>query len=839
MSDPIPAAPVAEDSRFPSLAALHAAHTALLKRYREVGRTPNMVADIEAFIRQGRATGALLDADADRWAAQTQLDYWTTQLYQPGYEPPDATLLDFDPELAPELDDALCPYRGLYPFDEKDQGVFFGRERFVASMVNRLRTDRLLVILGPSGSGKSSLVRAGLLSALRAGALPGSADWLYLPPMVPGSNPLERLATTMRFTDSNVDAWTDDRGEAYREDLIHVAQQIAERSQRNIVLVVDQFEELFTLCDDDLVRQAFVDNLMQLLGAAKARHIVVLTMRTDFEGHIARVPKFQPLFEGAALRTTPLNAGELREAIEAPANLIGLKFEEGVVDALLNDILGEPAALPLLQFTLLKLWEQRDHNRVTWVAYRKVGGGRLALARSADEFYNSLIPEEQVTARRILMRLVRPGEGLEVTSQRVRRESLYHKSDARDRIDRVLAKFILARLLRLTSGSVPADDQIEVAHEALVRNWPTLVTWLEEERVEIRERQRLTSAAEQWRALDRDPSALLQGVLLEQALRYDDLNALEAEFIQASQDAREAAAAAAEAARQHELAQARALAEEQRQRAEVEAKASGRLRRLAIALVVVSLIAVVAALLAIDRGNRLDAVVAGLRQAAQTSNDNAMAAQAAAQAAATQAADLQATVAAGSNVPAATATAQAEAAQAAAALAAASQATAQAAVTQAAVLQATADAAAQVSAAQATTQAAAVQATATGIAAATQAAGRQATANAAAQATAVQPIATAASSLGPLALTYAQGDVACRDNFSTFYVVTYTLTASGGKPPYTYYRDVEQIGTSRGGFVYPFQIIKGKVAGTFSVVDSTGQRVDASEKFFTPGKQCP
>jgi hypothetical protein len=535
MSDVDQAATMDEVIRFPSLAALHAAHTGLLKRHREAGRTPDMVAEVEAFIRQGRATGALLDADADRWAAQTQLDYWTTQLYQPGYEPPDATLADFDPQLAPELDDALCPYRGLYAFDEKDQGVFFGREHTVAGMIDRLRTDRLLAVLGPSGSGKSSIVRAGLISALKAGALPGSVDWFYFPPMVPGSNPLERLAAITRPEDVAVEAWVHDQAEAYRHDPARLAHLIAERSLPNVVLVIDQFEELFTLCGDDATREAFVDNLMQLIALPDARHIVIITMRTDFEGQVARLPKFQPLFEQALVHITPLNAGELREAIEAPANLIGLKFEEGVVDALLNDILGEPAALPLLQFTLLKLWEQRDHNRVTWEAYRKVGGGRLALARSADEFYNGLIPEEQVSARRILLRLVRPGEGLEVTSQRVRRNDLYYRSDARDRLDRVLAKFILARLLRLTPGSVPADDQIEVAHEALVRNWPTLVSWLEEERAVIRERQRLISAAEQWQALGRDPSALLQGVLLDQALRYDDLSMLEAEFVQASQ----------------------------------------------------------------------------------------------------------------------------------------------------------------------------------------------------------------------------------------------------------------------------------------------------------------
>src|SRR5581483_4650169 len=175
-----------------------------------------------------------------------------------------------------------------------------------------------------------------------------------------------------------------------------------------------------------------------------------------------------------------------------------LKFEDGVVDALLHDLLGEPAALPLLQFTLLKLWEHRSRNRVTKEAYQRLGGGRLALARSADEFYAGLIPEEQVTARRILLRMIRPGEGLEVTSNRIRRAALYRENEAHDRIDRVLEKLIRARLVRTSGGDTPGDEQIEVAHEALVRNWPTLVDWLEDERSALSVRRRLETKEAEW-----------------------------------------------------------------------------------------------------------------------------------------------------------------------------------------------------------------------------------------------------------------------------------------------------------------------------------------------------
>ena len=187
-----------------------------------------------------------------------------------------------------------------------------------------------------------------------------------------------------------------------------------------------------------------------------------------------------------------------------------------------------------MQFTLLKLWENRERNRVTMDAYRRLGGGRLALAQSADEFWERLIPEEQLTAKRILLQLVRPGEGLEITSKRVPREQLYRAGEAHDRIGRVLDKFIEVRLLRVTKGETPADDRIEVAHEALVRNWPKLVDWLEEERVTLRQRLQLSTATQQWEALGRDPSLLLSGPLLTEAEEYQDLDKLETAYVQSS-----------------------------------------------------------------------------------------------------------------------------------------------------------------------------------------------------------------------------------------------------------------------------------------------------------------
>lgn len=595
-----PTEPGAPPSSMPyvSLAALRAAHNHLLTEHRQFGNTPQVLRAARAFIQQGRVLGTLLDDEDERTVAQGALDYWAAILYRSGIEPPESALTEFDWSLAPELADDLCPYVGLDAFSETQQAVFFGRERLVDEALGALERSRLLAVVGPSGSGKSSLVLAGLLPALKGGAAAGSAHWRYPPHIVPGSQPLTNLARTLcawqQDPMDDVDLWAEQQAALLAVQPEHLLDLVGDSAQP-MVLAVDQFEEAFTLCVDETARAAFIACLTALFQAPGHRHTVILTMRTDFESLVARLPDFQPVFERHIFRVTPLNAAELRAAIEAPAELIGLKFERGLVDALLNDMLGEPAALPLLQFTLLKLWEHRERNYITWDAFRRLGGGRLALANSADAFYEGLIPEEQVTARRILLRLVRAGDGLEITSNRVRLETLFRTGEAEDRVSRVLDKLSSARLVRVTEGDLAGDTQVEIAHEALVRNWPRLVDWLEEEREKIRQRQRLTEAAQQWAMLGRAQGALLPATLLLEAGRFVEaagveLNDLEVEFLQASQQAI-VAEQERELARQVELQRAQ-------MEAQLQARKARRLRHVAFAfgalLLIPSLMAVVA-----------------------------------------------------------------------------------------------------------------------------------------------------------------------------------------------------------------------------------------------------
>ena len=534
---PVESFATAAPGGFPSLASLRAAHTELLKQYREQNNDPAMLTAIEQFMQRGQGTGAVLDIEDDRWTAQGLLDYWSSVLYRAGkVDLPDATLVEFDPALAPDLDDDLCPYLGLEAFRAENEHLFFGRQRLLDKLLKHLENHRLLVVVGSSGSGKSSVVLGGVLPKLVAGALPGSRDWIYYAPLVPGSDPLAALARRIKPARATAD-WVTPQVQAFQADPLHLLKLVTsndEQGSQPVVLFIDQFEEVFTLCREDGLREALVQNLINFVQAEDRANRLILTMRTDFESQLVRLPGLLELFEEAHVRTTALEATELREAIAQPAALVGLKFEEGLIDSLLSDVLGETAALPLLQFTLLKLWDHRERNRVTWEAYRRLGGGRLALAKSADEFYDSLIPEEQVTMKRILLRMVRPGEGLEVTSRRIPQSGLYTAGEAEDRVDRVLEKLILTRLVRLTEGELADDAQVEIAHEALIRNWPRLGDWLEDERTSLRQRLRLTAAAEQWHNKNRDSSTLIRGVLLEEAGRYEDLNALETEFVRAS-----------------------------------------------------------------------------------------------------------------------------------------------------------------------------------------------------------------------------------------------------------------------------------------------------------------
>jgi WD40 repeat protein len=559
---------------YASLAALRTAHRSLLQERRQSSDPNQQTREIMGFIEKGCRTGMFLTREDERWEAQNLLDYWSNELYHLTKEDINATLEEYDPEQAPELADKDCPYIGLDPFDLDDQSLFFGRDPFVRTMIETLAGEQhFLALSGPSGSGKTSLILAGLFPQLKNDTAPGSQAWHILPRIVPSYDPLQQLAylfpdaTAVQFSESPA-------------TLTHQLNQYAKKE--TAVLFIDQFEELYTLCQNEEKRQATLQNLLHLI--THTRHILIIAIRTDLEGNLMRSPDFYDAYLNAQLRVTTMNAAELRQTILQPAELVGLKFEDGLIDQLVSDVLGEPTALPLLQFTMLKLWEKRERNLLTWEAYKQLGGGRKALSTSADQLFNSLNPTEQRITQNILLKMVRPTQGLDIVRIRVLRKQLYEVDRGTARVDRVIDYLIEERLLRLIPGDIAENDQIEIAHEALVTNWPRLVGWLEDDRVTLRRRLRLTEMAEQWEAHGRDRSALLRGVVLEEAEQYTDLNDLENTFVFASKEELNRQQREREAAQQQELAQTRRI--------------NRRLTMLSVALTAVILIAFLFALLA-------------------------------------------------------------------------------------------------------------------------------------------------------------------------------------------------------------------------------------------------
>ena len=372
-------------------------------------------------------------------------------------------------------------------------------------MVARLTGAPLMGIVGPSGSGKSSVVlRAGLLAALAAGVLPGSERWA-LALLRPGAHPMTALE-----------------------------QAVAEAAARGrLVIAVDQFEELFIACRDEHERAAFIDTLVR---AARGRHGggVVLAVRADFYGRCAAYPALSKLLGANHVLVGPMRSDELHRAIELPARRVGLEVEPELVAALVTDVEGEPGALPLLSTALLELWQDRDGRRLRHATYERTGGVRGAVARMAEEAYGGLDVADQGGARRLLLRLADEGEGGAIVRRRVALAEL--EGQGSEDLARVLAALTERRLLTMSATTV------EVAHEALLREWPRLRGWLEEDAQGRRTRRRLTDAAREWDERGRDAGELYRGARLAVALEWRDgreheLNATERAFLDAGRTA--------------------------------------------------------------------------------------------------------------------------------------------------------------------------------------------------------------------------------------------------------------------------------------------------------------
>jgi Novel STAND NTPase 1/TIR domain len=348
--------------------------------------------------------------------------------------------------------DDTCPYQGLEVFDEEHAEFFFGRERDVQRLVEKLKTTRFLAVLGASGSGKSSLVRAGLIPALRAGALPQSEAWTICV-FKPGSQPLTTLTAQLLHLCPRKDSMqtTLDQMEKDERTLhLAVAFGLANKSAGRIVWVVDQFEEVFTLCNDEKECASFLGNLLYASSIPDGQSTVVLTMRADFLPKCAAWPDLAARLAAEQFLVSPMDADMLRQAIEEPARCVRLAFEPGLVDAILGDVASEPGALPLLEHALLELWKRRRDHTLTLNGYRESGGVKGAIAKTAEETFRSFSPQEQLIVRRIMLRLTQLGEGTEDTRRRATFDEIVTTSSELEAVEHVVKAMADARLLTTT-----------------------------------------------------------------------------------------------------------------------------------------------------------------------------------------------------------------------------------------------------------------------------------------------------------------------------------------------------------------------------------------------------
>jgi WD40 repeat protein/DNA-binding SARP family transcriptional activator len=396
---------------------------------------------------------------------------------------------------------AVCPFLGLATFDAAHAEYFFGRERLVAELVARLVGARLLAVVGPSGSGKSSAVRAGLLPALATGVLPGSEDWRQAL-MRPGAHPPAEL------------------------------ERVLPEGDERAVIVVDQFEEVFTVCRDERDRTEFLDALVALAEDREWRVQVVIAMRADFYGHCAEHDGLARLVGPNQVLVGPMRRDELRRAIVEPARRVGLRVEPSLADALIDDVLDQPGGLPLLSAALLEQWRERDGHVMRRAAYERTGGVSGAVGRLAEAIYRQLSEPERSAAKHILLRLADAGaEGPSFVRRRVTLDELAPDRD--NHTAAALEALVDSRLVTADEGT------LEVAHEALLREWPRLRAWLEEDAEGRRLHQHLIHAARDWDGAGRDPGELYRGARLASALDWSaghqgELNELEREFLEES-----------------------------------------------------------------------------------------------------------------------------------------------------------------------------------------------------------------------------------------------------------------------------------------------------------------
>ncbi|GAB4550513.1 MAG: hypothetical protein OHK0023_16510 [Anaerolineae bacterium] len=449
----------------------------------------------------------------------------------------------------------INPYKALFAFTAEDAANFFGRDDLIAQLSVRAEAadSRLIAVIGASGSGKSSVVMAGLLPQLQK----AHPDWLFLPRIVPGGHPIEALqialqaATNAAFADLRKDLDDPDgRGLHLR------AQSLARVPNARVVLFIDQFEELFTLTLKESERKQFIELLVNAANEPRSSLLILLTLRADFYDRPLNYAALGKLIETNSISILPMTVENLRAVIEKPAQNAAVSFEDNLVGDLLYEVRDEAGALPLLQFTLYQLFDQRDGRRLTRAAYQNIGGVRGALAQHAEATYTALPSDEhRKLARALFLRLIEPGlSDQDTTRRRIHRSEMNIAHDDEALMLATADAFINARLLTADK------DTLEVSHEALIRHWERLKGWLLTSREDILLQKAIAADTSEWLRRGKRPEELYRGEKLAEAWAWARRNLPsrdEQAFLEAGKHAEEAAAAAENERRVNELRLAR------------------------------------------------------------------------------------------------------------------------------------------------------------------------------------------------------------------------------------------------------------------------------------------
>jgi len=400
------------------------------------------------------------------------------------------------------------PYKGLRPFGEADAEDYFGRGALVADLARRLgEGQRLLVVTGPSGCGKSSLVRAGLVPTLRA----GGSGWVVAQ-MMPGLRPFDELETALHRVAPGRQRVALGEGDTALQAAVP---KVLSSEGGRLLLVVDQFEELFALSDEEDRRQ-FLDALVTALADSRRRVSVVVALRADFYDRPLLHPGFAALFVNSLVTLLPLSPSELEAAVVNPAGRVGVEVDPALLAELVAEMADQPGALPLLQYALTETFELREGPILGLDAYRRAGALKGALAGRSEHAFESLSGVEQEAAHQVLLRLVRLGHGADLGRRRVAVSELLGLEMDPVALGRVLEVFSANRLITLDRDLTSGAATVEVAHEALLREWPRLAASIEGHRQDLLRYEALNLAVAEWEESGRDPDYLLSGGRLAQ-----------------------------------------------------------------------------------------------------------------------------------------------------------------------------------------------------------------------------------------------------------------------------------------------------------------------------------